>query len=208
MVRDGIQQAASYHLLQELNQRVLSEYAEVTSTLFLAAEGSGSSETRRHLNSAAERLASFAQAHRTLLASFDCGPINLGNHISSLCQSLLKASLAERRVRIALRTDDIELAAQKCSRIGLIIRELIENACQRYRGRPGEIFVELRERSGSISCVVCDHAPRGIETFVGPPGRLVQLIAAELGAMVTWTSSRHGTLANVFLPTLNMARAG
>jgi two-component sensor histidine kinase len=158
-VGDGIDEAASYHIVQELNRRVVDEYEDVTSRLFRAAQSAGNPQMRRQFTTAAERLASYADTHRALMAPRG-GRMNLGDHISLLCKSLLNASFNDRGVQIALRTDEILLRSHICWRIGLIVRELICNSGEHLGGGPGEVLIELRSRLGEICCLVSDNGPR------------------------------------------------
>lgn len=193
--------ALPFHLVEEINHRVVDEYAEAISSLALAAAFTSSAPAREALSLAADRLRAHSETHRALLPSPTAGVVNLADYIGRLCGSLSKATLADNRVRIAVETDDIWLAVDRCWRIGLIVAELVRNAARHgLSGGPGAIVVRIEEDCGSVNCIVCDNGSAAANPRPGRGLRLVRSLAAELGGSVEWRFTSAGSLTRLRAP--------
>lgn len=189
------------HLVEEINHRVVNQYAEAISSLALAAAMTTSQPARHALSLAAERLRAHAETHRALLPPAVEGVVDLADYIGRLCASLAKAGLADNRVRIAVETDDVWLAADRCWRIGLIVAELVRNAaCHGPSGGPGAIVVRIEEDAGRLSCMVCDNGRAGANPRPGRGLQLARSLAAELGGSVEWWFTPAGCLTRLQAP--------
>lgn len=188
------------HLVEEINHRVINEYAEAISSLSLAAAEGPSGDAPAALVLAAERLRAHADTHRALLRPAD-GQVNLADYIGGLCASLSRASLADRRVHLTLDSDDIWISSARAWRIGLAISELVRNAARHgLHGRGGSIAVRLAEHDGHILGRVGDN---GLAREALQPGRgvgLVRALAAELGGSADWLLSPSGCMAHFHVP--------
>ncbi|HYG48649.1 MAG TPA: sensor histidine kinase [Allosphingosinicella sp.] len=188
------------HIVDEINHRVINEYAEAISALSLAARSS-TPEAQAAIGEAAARLRAHVEAHRALVPPGPDGPVNLANYLGELCASLSRASLAERGVRIALRTDEIRVAPDTAWRIGLILAELVRNACRHgLDGGAGAIAVRVTEHRGIILCLVADSGRGSPDSRMGRGRRLARAIAGELGGSVDWWFSPTGSLARLEVP--------
>lgn len=196
----GAPDSLPLHLVEEINHRIVNEYAEAISTLSLAASQMPAAEARLALIRAADRLRAHAQTHRALLPPAG-GQVNLADYVGEVCASLSRASLADRGVRLTVDTDEIWEGSPRAWRIGLVIAELVRNAARHgLAGRDGEIAVRLTRRDAVIYCVVGDN---GVRAFAPRPGRgvsLVRALAAELGGSVDWRFGEDGCLAGLQVP--------
>lgn len=188
------------HIVDEINHRVINEYAEAISALSLAARSSAP-EARAAIGEAARRLRAHVEAHRALVPPAPGGTVNLATYLGDLCGSLSRASLADRGVRIALRTDEIRAAPDTAWRIGLILAELVRNACRHgLAGGAGAIAVRVTEHCGIILCLVADNGRGSPSSRIGRGRRLARAIAGELGGSVDWWFSPTGSLARLEVP--------
>jgi two-component sensor histidine kinase len=188
------------HIVDEINHRVINEYAEAISALALAARSSNP-EAQAAIREAAARLRAHVEAHRALVPPVQDGPVNLATYLGDLCASLSRASLADCGVRIALRTDEIRVAPDTAWRIGLILAELVRNGCRHgLAGGPGAIAVRVTEHRGIILCLVADSGRGNPHCRMGRGRRLARAIAAELGGSVDWWFSPTGSLARLEVP--------
>src|SRR5271154_3535408 len=103
---------AALHLVEEINHRVVNEYTEAVLALSLAASRTRDADAKAMLNLATDRLNAHAAAHRALLAPNVEGLTNLADHLIGVCQSMSKASLAERGIRLQIEADEIWLDAR------------------------------------------------------------------------------------------------
>ncbi len=189
-----------FHLVEEINHRIVNEYAEAISTLSLAASQMPAAEGRIALARAADRLRAHAQTHRALLPPMG-GRINLADYVGEVCESLSRASLADRGVRLTVDTDEIWEGSTRAWRIGLVIAELVRNAARHgLAGRDGEIVVRLTRRDEVIYCVVGDNGQRALNPRPGRGVNLVRALAAELGGSVDWRFGEGGCRAGLQVP--------
>ena len=198
-------QPLALHLVEEINHRVVNEYAEAIAILTLAASRR-STTADCALKRAAERLRAHAEAHRALLAPRADGPIDLGHHIGKLCSSLSGASLEERGIDLSLSTDEIWIDGARGWRAGLIVAELIRNAVRHgLQGRSGIIGVEVRKKGSRIQCIVSDDGRAASNPAEGRGRRLVRALAAELHGSVNWRFTNSGSIADVEFPVVQPA---
>jgi two-component sensor histidine kinase len=190
-------------LLAEMTHRVSNEYALAISSISLAAARSSNAEAKAALAEAAARLRDFAEAHRALQAPMAAGAMDLSAYLQRLCGALVRASLAERGIRLTFVDQPVELAADRCWRVGLIVSELITNAVRHgLGGRAGEIVVAVMVKdSGEVHCRVTDNggsdddAPR-----LGRGSHIVDALAAELGGVVERQFTASGTTVLLLFP--------
>ena len=188
------------HLVEEINHRVVNEYAEAISGLSLAAAGPVGGDLQQALRQAADRLHAHAENHRALLPPMEAR-VNLADYVGRLCAAFSRATLAERRIGLVLETDDVWLASDRAWRLGLAVAELIRNAARHgLHGRGGVIWVQVTRSCGDVVCLVSDD---GIAPARLAPGRgmaLVQALVGELGGVVEWRSGDSGCLACLSVP--------
>jgi two-component sensor histidine kinase len=189
-------------LLAEMTHRVSNEYALAISSISLAAARSSSLEAKATLAEAAGRLRDFADAHRALQAPAPGAVLDLSDYLRSLCSALVRASLAERGIRLTFVEEPVELDAERAWRVGLIVSELITNAVRHgLGGRNGEIIVVVMGReSGEIHCRVTDNGRGDGEFRPGRGSGIVDALAVELGGQVERQFTASGTTVLLSFP--------
>lgn len=188
------------HLVEEINHRVVNEYAEAISSLSLAAAQVPPPGAQVVLARAVERLRAHAETHRALLPPMD-GHVNLADYIGELCASLSRASLAERYAHLTFETDDIWAPSARAWRIGLVVAELVRNAARHgLGGKGGAITVHLTQSGDQIFCWVSDNGKRPTTLNPGRGLGLVRALAAELGGSADWRFSDSGCVARLHVP--------
>ena len=199
---------AALGLVEEINHRVINEYAEAIAMLSLAA-GRAEPGLKDALFGVADRLRDHAEAHRALLPPMAGGVISLGRHVEAICASFTKATLAGRGIHLLLKTDDILLSADRCWRIGLVIAELVRNAMRHgLSGSPGSIEVRVTGNRGRVTCLVSDSG--GAAPGRSPPGRgqrLVRTLVADMGGAVRWSFTPRGSFALARVPVTSPPKA-
>lgn len=190
------------HLVEEISHRVANEYAEAIAGLSLAAAGCADSQVRQALRAAADRLHVHAESHRALLPPIPAHA-NLADYVGRVCNTYARATLAPRRVRLEMQTDDVWLTSDRAWRIGLAVAELVRNAARHgLRGRAGVILVRIAQDGDEVVCSVGDD---GVAAATAAPGRgvaLVRALAAELGGSVDWRFGRGGSIARLRAPLM------
>lgn len=188
------------HLIEEINHRVLDQYAEAISILSMAAS-QGQVAAVPALTLAAERLRDQAEAHRALLAPYVDGPMDLGLYLESLCGSLSHALLAERGILLTVSADEIWLDSSRCWRVGLIVGELIRNAAPHgLVNGEGEIGLLVKDTDGGVRCIVSDNGNAAPNPQGGRGHRLIRALADDLGGSVEWWFTPSGNCVGLEFP--------
>ena len=199
----------SLALVEELNHRVINEYAEAISSLSLAASSTDDPVAKDAIDRAASRLRDHAAAHSTLMPPAVPHDADLGEHVSRICEAFTRATLAERRVRLILTMAEVRLPADHCWRVGLILVELIRNAARHgLGGSEGQISVLIAERAGSLVCEVRDNGRPSVRTVPGRGQGLIRGLVNELGGRVDWSFAIGGAVAIMRIPVKAPAMIG
>ena len=192
-------------LVEEISHRVMNEYAQAIAGLRTASCGVTPEDAQATLASAAARLLNFAEAHRALQAPLAKGDVELAALLTRVCETMSAARLQERGIKLTLVADPVELPADRCWRVALIVSELITNSMRHgLRGGPGNIRVEVGSRDRFNFCRVTDDG-----RCDGPirPGRgfdVVTGLASEIGGEVGWCFAASGTTAELSFPVASM----
>lgn len=188
-------------LVEEISHRVINEYTQAIAGIQLVARKVASNEAQAALGAAANRLLSFAEAHRALQAPVLSGDVDLVETLSRLCATMSVARLEERGIRLTLSGASVLLAAKRCWRVGLIMSEFITNSMRHsLRGGPGNIRVEVEVNERTVTCRVIDD---GCGKGTIKPGRgldVVTGLANEIGGGVGWCFAPTYTSAKLIFP--------
>lgn len=196
----------SMNLIEEINHRVANEYAEAIASLSLAASRAGDDEVKVTLARVANRLRDHADSHRVLIPPSTDSTANLADYIGRICQAYSKATLAERGVLLALDMADVELPADRCWRIGLVLTELIRNAARHgLLGGGGKISVRIAQSSGQLICAVSDTGQRPTHSIPGRGQHVIRSLVADLGGSVEWSFTSTGSFAVMRIPDPHQA---
>lgn len=189
------------HLVEEINHRVANTYTEAVLSLSRAAAGAMSPMAKSALERVVDRLLAQAASHRALMPPATGGFVDLGEYLGDLCESLSRASLADRGVELAVRTEVVWLATDRAWRIGLIVAELIRNAARHgLAGGGGAILVRLSEQLGSVHCQVVDNGRALAISGPGHGSHIVRRLTGELGGSVEWWFTPAGCCVQLLVP--------
>jgi two-component sensor histidine kinase len=195
----GYLAADPWLLVEEITHRVANDYAAAIGSLSRAAARCSGLDVRTALVGAAARLRDHADLHRALLPPA-ADRADLSQYLRRLCGAVVRARLAERAIQLTLVETPIEIDAQHCWRVGLIVSELIANAARHgFRRRGGGIVVELSAAEGGVQCVVRDDGSSTAPT-PGRGTRITLALARELGGRIDWHFGPGGTTAVLYFP--------
>jgi len=198
---DAPPRADPWLYIAEMEHRVANEYALAVASISLAAARSSDAEVKATLGGAAQRLRDHANVHRTLQAPLEPGPMDLSVYLRGLLDALARASLSERGVSLTLIAQPVDIDAQRCWRVGLIVSELVTNAVRHgYRGGSGAIAVEVATSAGQVQCRVRDDGRPVLAPTAGAGTHLVDAFAEELGGFVERQFRRDGTAVLLSFP--------
>jgi two-component sensor histidine kinase len=150
-------------LLKEQNHRVKNNLQVVSSLLSLQSKRLSDESAKRAVEESRLRVQSMAILHRKLYDGNRLAEIDLTEFVPELTNGVLKA-FGYPSVQVQYVIDDIMLAADKAIPLGLILNELITNACKYAfpdNERP-ELSITCRRKGNKLVLTVADNGP-GLE---------------------------------------------
>ncbi|MBS0331944.1 MAG: response regulator [Proteobacteria bacterium] len=193
-------------LLHEVNHRVANSLQLVSSLVRMqasAVEG----EARAALKDTGRRIEAIIQVHRRLYASQDVEFVEMRDYLEPLVRELEGTlSSAESPRRIVLLAEDVRLPTDKAVSVGVVVNELVTNACKYAygRGEAGEVRVRLGgDGEGRLALAVEDDGAGmgdGAAKGTGLGARLIKAMAHSLKCEVAYDSSPKGVRVRLTLP--------
>jgi two-component sensor histidine kinase len=193
-----------------MNHRVANSLQLIASLIGLQAYSLEDSAVRDQLIVTRERVHAIMHVHRRLYTSSDVEIIQLDQYLAALSEDL-GAAVRDRSalLRLTLDADPVTVPTDKAVSVGVIVNELITNACK-YAYAPecgGEIRIRLKPAAEAPAVVLAveddgvgyadDHPPLGS----GLGRQVVQAMAKSLSATVIRNPSFQGTRIEVrFIP--------
>jgi two-component sensor histidine kinase len=188
-------------ILREMTHRVFNEFTSAICAVSAAAEESADNEVKSVLGAVSARLHSYAQVQRALeVPSFD-RIVDTSAYLRQLLEAIVVAKLSPCGIELVFFGDRIELDAERCWQLGLIVAELITNAARHgLKERDGEISVELRRRQSSLQCRVMDNGRAPKEIRAGRGMAIVQALTRELKGQFDQYFGSHGSVSVLTFP--------
>lgn len=148
------------------------------------------------------RIVAIASVHRQLYQAGDSATVDLGCYLQALAEDLEQCCAdpaTGRHVRV-IATDDVVVGAEEATALGIVVSELVGNACKyAYApGQPGDVTIMLSAMPfGGYRLDVVDRGhgmrvgdvPRG----TGLGTRLIRMMAAKINATCAWHDAVPGT---------------
>jgi chemotaxis protein methyltransferase CheR len=193
-------------LLEEMQHRVANSLQIIASILLIKARAVQSEETRLQLEDAHQRVLSVAAVQQHLHISARGEPIEIGNYLTKLCETLAHSMIGDSRpISLTVETDGGTAIARDAVSIGLIVTELVMNALK--HAFPGErpdaaIVVSYRIAGPDWKLTVSDNGigkpdVGASDTKPGLGTSLVKALTRQLDAVVDVASSLRGTTVSV-----------
>ena len=193
-------------LLQEIQHRVSNSLQIIASILLMKARTVQSEETRLQLEDAHQRVLSVAAVQQHLDAAGRGGPIEIGNFLSKLCETLAQSMIGDSRpISLKVEADAGIVVSHQAVGIGLIVTELVMNALK--HAFPGEkkdaaIVVSYQVSDTDWKMTISDNGDGKPDLNVsqkkgGLGTSLVKALAKQLDAGVETVSNSHGTTVTI-----------
>ncbi|WP_116090829.1 sensor histidine kinase [Sphingomonas crusticola] len=191
-------------MLTEVNHRVANSLQLVSAFVHMQARSVGNEEAKTALADTQRRIAAIAQVHRRLYTGNSVNKVDMAEYLASLLEEIGDTwSTPEGPRALTLSAEPIELGTDKAVAVGVIVNELVSNACKyAYAATAtGEIRVELRADGDKFMLRVeddgCGMPADGSIKGTGLGSKLVGAMAATLKSAIAYDTAYNGVRATL-----------
>lgn len=188
-------------LLKEMNHRVANSLQLVSAMVSLqASELDG--VARAALDATQRRIGAVAQVHRRLYTSDDVESVDMQEYLGAIVDELGETWCGDARA-LTLVADPIRLPTDRAVSLGVIVNELVGNACKyAYAEDGGEIRVMLTREGDDFFLLAVEDDGVGIAANAKPKGtglgtRLLKAMAASLQSAIEYLPRDPGVRATL-----------
>lgn len=188
--------------LREMDHRTKNNFQIVTSLLTLQANRSASPEVQEALSEAAERLKAISAVYDALAPSHQgLASVRLQDQLEEMCAQIRRGILPEG-ITLATEIEPMLVPHETAVAIGIVVNELITNACKHaFAHGGGGIAVRTRREGAEALIEVADNGrglPSGAKGGLGT--RLVAAFVQRLHGKSEVQSSPEGTIHQIRVP--------
>jgi two-component sensor histidine kinase len=189
-------------LLREVNHRVANSLQLVSAFVQMQSSASKNAEAREALLDTQRRIQAIGQVHRRLYTSDNVQTVAMDEYLAGLVEELQETwSTPVSPRKLVLTAEPIALDTDKAVSVGVIVNELVSNACKyAYTANAaGEVRISLRgDGDHFVMCVEddgCglsnDNSPRG----TGLGAKLIGAMVGSLKADLDYDAAHAGVRA-------------
>ena len=190
-------------LLGEVNHRVANSLQIVSAMVRLQATALADPVARGALEDTQRRIEAIAQVHRRLYTDSDVESVDMREYLRALIDELgetLSSASAPRRLQ--LLAEPVRLPTDRAVSLGVIVTELVTNACKyAYPAGGGEVRVRLHESGEQFELVVeddgCGMAGNASPRGTGLGQKLIRAMAQSLQASFAYDPTHSGVRATL-----------
>ena len=189
-------------MLREVNHRVANSLQLIASLVHMQAAAVSDEAAQRALRDTQARIAAIMQVHRRLYTSEDVQVVDMQEYLSGLVAELqqsLTAGDAHRHIRLV--AEPIKLNTDKAVSLGVIVAELVTNACKYAyaEDQDGDVRVAFHRGPKALHLVVEDDG-RGMLGASTPTGtglgqKVIAAMARSLNAVIRFDPDHKGARA-------------
>ncbi len=191
-------------LLHEVNHRVANSLQLVSAFIHMQARALTDPAAKAALADTQARITAIAQVHKRLYTSHDVEGVAMEDYLAALVAELEATwSTPESPRPLRLAAQPLRLATDRAVSLGVIVNELVSNACKYAypRGKAGEIRIELIRDNGHFRLSVEDDGS-GMTANAAPTGtgigtKLIGAMATSLGATLDYDLAHAGVRATL-----------
>ncbi|WP_010219091.1 sensor histidine kinase [Sphingomonas sp. PAMC 26621] len=191
-------------LLREVNHRVANSLQIVSAMVRMQSTALQDDNARLALEDTQRRIAAIAQVHRRLYTSNDVEQVDMREYLKALVDELGETWSTPTAPRtLSLFAEPIRLATDRAVSLGVIVTELVSNACKyAYPVGGGEVRVSLREDGATHFKLLVEDDGIGMPADATPQGtgvgtKLIRAMAQSLQTIVEYDSIGNGVRATL-----------
>lgn len=196
-------------LLKEVNHRVANSLQLVSALVHMQSSALDDPGAKSALQDTQRRIEAIAQVHRRLYTGDAVDRVAMDDYLAALTAELEESwSTPDSPRAIRLSSEPIEMTTDRAISLGVIVNELVSNACKyAYAyGTPGEVRIALaRDGEAGFRLVVEDDGC-GITAGAAPRGtglgtRVIGAMAKSLQATLSYDPAHSGVRAVLHFAT-------
>lgn len=195
-------------LLTEVNHRVSNSLQLVSAFVHMQASALRDDAAKAALTETQQRIQAIAQVHRRLYSSGDVEQVSLDDYLQALVRELEQTwstPMSPRPLRLV--AEPIRLSTDRAVSLGVIVNELVSNACK-YAYAPdqaGEVRISLKREGDDHFCLAVEDDGAGMPAGgvirgTGIGTKLIRSMASSLQAKITYDPDHRGVRAVVYAP--------
>lgn len=192
-------------LLREVNHRVANSLQLVATMVGMQARLLDEGRARDALDDTERRIQAIAQVHRRLYSSDNVQTVAMDEYLAALVTELEDTWSTEHAPRtIRLAAEPLQLHADKALSLGVIVNELVSNACKYAYGPDdcGEIRVDFGHAGKDRFRLSVEDDGPGLQPGSEPVGtglgsKLIAAMAKALSTTVEYDTTHSGVRAVV-----------
>jgi two-component sensor histidine kinase len=190
-------------LLREVNHRVANSLQIVSTIVAMQARLLSDRKAQEALQDTQRRIDAIAHVHRRLYSSNEVQSVAMDEYLAALVAELQQTwSTPESPRDILLTAEPLRLHTDKAVSLGVIVTELVSNACKYAypKGSAGQVRVQLERESGDRFRLAVEDDGRGMEPDAPPQGsglgsKLIKAMARSLSSSVQYDQTHTGVRA-------------
>jgi two-component sensor histidine kinase len=190
-------------LLKEVNHRVANSLQLVSAFVHMQSKGLDEGAARDALGSVQRRIQAIAQVHKRLYTSDTVETVDMHDYLTSLVAELAETWSTPASPRLLkVHVGPLRLATDKAVAVGVIVNELVSNACKYAYGEncSGEVRIALdAEGADGFRLVVeddgCGLPSAGTVKGTGLGSKLIGAMASTLQTTVDYEVGQVGVKA-------------
>ena len=194
-------------LLHEVNHRVANSLALVSSFVQLQANALSDPAAKQMLKDTQARINAVAGVHRTLYTSADVHSVEVNAYLESLVEELAASASHRCLVHFVRAPFLIPLPTDRVVSLGVMVTELVTNACKYAYGDCGSGDVRVVVQKPVSDRLVVRVEDEGIgwdgageAAGSGLGSRIIRALAGSLQAELTYEKGGVGTRAVLSVP--------
>jgi two-component sensor histidine kinase len=192
-------------LLREVNHRVANSLQLVSALVQMQSNTLADRGAKLALQDTQRRIAAIGQVHRRLYTADDVESVDMRDYLGALVEELAQTWSSQESPRaLKLVADPIRLPTDRAVSLGVIVNELVSNACK-YAYAPdasGEIRIELAREGEDFFVLAVEDDGCGMQAGAQPRGtgigtRVIRAMAQSLQSAVEYDPLHRGVRATL-----------
>ena len=190
-------------LLKEVNHRVANSLQLVSAMVSMQSRHVEDEAAKKALDDTQRRIQAIAQVHRSLYTSDEVESVAMDEYLAAIVTELEDTwSSPQARRDIQLKAEPIKLETDKAVSLGMIVNELISNACKYAYGdqESGEIRVKFARSNPHQFTLTVEDDGCGLSSDAPAQGtglgsRILTAMASSLSSKLTYDEAHRGCRA-------------